>query len=481
MEIEGVQASEKTGIERIMTRWPMLPLLSLSFWISWRFVAFSGTISVGIGSMDYVFYVALLVVCIIAMAFPTFANRFKPHPIIFGAVASVGAVLLLLSGFYGTGLPEGTQQVVGIVGSVLSGIGITCLALRSLTMLGSLPPTEIWISLAYTEFIVVGIYFVVVGTGGPIAALIFMALPLLAGLTLMLVPRNKDLQLEHVTREEVTVPPKIAYVKFGAFIGLLSISCSLALLPSSNDVFELFATNALAWASLGRIVLALFVLAAVVYSSHRFPFSKMCIFVIVMILAILACMSFPSFDPAWPTALMAFVHPVLEYMTLAIAACFIYKTKTRPLFMAALAIGTLYGFVLFGDMIGTAIETYLPDALSGVFVTIVIVCAVDALIFLQDPTYENVMGNVEKPREQVPLGKKRRVSQAQKLKELKGLSDREYDVLLEIQRGQSAQKIAEHMFLSVHTVRGHIQSIYTKCGVHSRDELVDLMSAQEWN
>lgn len=59
------------------------------------------------------------------------------------------------------------------------------------------------------------------------------------------------------------------------------------------------------------------------------------------------------------------------------------------------------------------------------------------------------------------------------------LSQREYDVLLEIQRGQSAQKIAEHMNLSVHTVRGHIQSIYNKCGVHSRDELVDLMSTVE--
>jgi DNA-binding NarL/FixJ family response regulator len=52
------------------------------------------------------------------------------------------------------------------------------------------------------------------------------------------------------------------------------------------------------------------------------------------------------------------------------------------------------------------------------------------------------------------------------------LSRRERDVLALIARGFSYAEIARLEKLSVHTVQGHIKSIYTKLSVHSRSEAV---------
>ena len=53
-----------------------------------------------------------------------------------------------------------------------------------------------------------------------------------------------------------------------------------------------------------------------------------------------------------------------------------------------------------------------------------------------------------------------------------GLSDREQDVLAELVDGRSTTQIAHVLFISAHTVRDHIKSIFAKVGVSSRGELV---------
>lgn len=47
------------------------------------------------------------------------------------------------------------------------------------------------------------------------------------------------------------------------------------------------------------------------------------------------------------------------------------------------------------------------------------------------------------------------------------LSDREKEVLLYLAEGETKRAIAEHLFLSVHTVDSHVRSIYRKLHVNS--------------
>jgi LuxR family maltose regulon positive regulatory protein len=59
------------------------------------------------------------------------------------------------------------------------------------------------------------------------------------------------------------------------------------------------------------------------------------------------------------------------------------------------------------------------------------------------------------------------------------LSDRELEVLRLLESDLSTQEIGDHLFISVHTVRTHVKSIYGKLDVHSRMEAV--LRAKELN
>lgn len=52
------------------------------------------------------------------------------------------------------------------------------------------------------------------------------------------------------------------------------------------------------------------------------------------------------------------------------------------------------------------------------------------------------------------------------------LTPREVDVLEQLMLGRAGKHVARHLDLSLLTVNGHLQSIYRKCGVRGRDELL---------
>lgn len=61
-----------------------------------------------------------------------------------------------------------------------------------------------------------------------------------------------------------------------------------------------------------------------------------------------------------------------------------------------------------------------------------------------------------------------------------GLTARERDVFnLYIRPGRSAPYIAEKLVISESTVKSHLQHIYTKCDVHSRQELISLVETSQ--
>lgn len=56
-----------------------------------------------------------------------------------------------------------------------------------------------------------------------------------------------------------------------------------------------------------------------------------------------------------------------------------------------------------------------------------------------------------------------------------GLSAREAEILADFARGRSAASLAEKHVISLNTVKTHLRRIYEKTGVHSRQELLDLI------
>jgi DNA-binding NarL/FixJ family response regulator len=66
----------------------------------------------------------------------------------------------------------------------------------------------------------------------------------------------------------------------------------------------------------------------------------------------------------------------------------------------------------------------------------------------------------------------RRIIDTVKLQEVFDLSEREIDVVKCLCRGDSNKEIAERLFISELTVKGHLKSIYQKAAVHNRATLV---------
>jgi DNA-binding NarL/FixJ family response regulator len=61
---------------------------------------------------------------------------------------------------------------------------------------------------------------------------------------------------------------------------------------------------------------------------------------------------------------------------------------------------------------------------------------------------------------------------------LRSLSDRERQILALLARGYSNRRIAEACYLSLNTVRTHVQNVLVKLGVHSKLEAAALAVRQ---
>lgn len=60
-----------------------------------------------------------------------------------------------------------------------------------------------------------------------------------------------------------------------------------------------------------------------------------------------------------------------------------------------------------------------------------------------------------------------------------GLSQRETDVLMGLAHGRTVMHLADSLCLSPNTIRSHCKTLYTKLGIHSRQELIDLVDAAD--
>jgi len=69
-------------------------------------------------------------------------------------------------------------------------------------------------------------------------------------------------------------------------------------------------------------------------------------------------------------------------------------------------------------------------------------------------------------------------SRCERLARIHGLSDREFDVLELLAKGHTRVSVAKRLYVSENTVRVHVKNIYAKLGIHSKQQLIDLVDKQ---
>ena len=169
------------------------------------------------------------------------------------------------------------------------------------------------------------------------------------------------------------------------------------------------------------------------------------------------------------------------------AATLVYLVQHRAK-GAALACGMLLGIwagTLAGSVAGFAVASFTrldATAITSVALAAVWLCTL-ASSFAARPVAQK-SETVEKARQtEAPFQPEvryvdRREEQLERLAQAYGFSARETEVVSLFSQGRSAARIAEELILSENTVKTHLQNAYSKTGVHSKQELIDLLGRQ---
>lgn len=145
------------------------------------------------------------------------------------------------------------------------------------------------------------------------------------------------------------------------------------------------------------------------------------------------------------------------------------------------AIGMLVGHHFLAALMGS------PVSLSYLGAPLVIILVIVSSFFLNDKTLDTsgLLGQLPtSPEESSPVVVREvpidPFSKAcEQIAQRGALTQREIQVLGLFARGRSRSYIAEALFISENTVRGHIKSIYEKLDMHSKQELLDQIESLE--
>lgn len=163
---------------------------------------------------------------------------------------------------------------------------------------------------------------------------------------------------------------------------------------------------------------------------------------------------------------------------------------------AALIAGTEAGSVTMGLLENTPLN--ITHAVQIAFLTTAVALAVAALLWAQDrkpddlapmwseneeadaevPSEESAPQEAEAPRRDSEIIKQEILERCEKLSEEYQLSKREAEVLGYLALGWSAPRIESELVISTNTVKTHVRHIYSKLGIHSRDELKKLVGIE---
>lgn len=78
----------------------------------------------------------------------------------------------------------------------------------------------------------------------------------------------------------------------------------------------------------------------------------------------------------------------------------------------------------------------------------------------------------------ITISKQKEETEASKKKSLP-LTQTEWKVARLLNDGLTYQKIADEMMVSYHTVKNHVQNIFSKCGIRNRYQLYRIFSGEE--
>ncbi len=177
---------------------------------------------------------------------------------------------------------------------------------------------------------------------------------------------------------------------------------------------------------------------------------------------------------------------VKSFFNLYLAATFAFVIG-RPgagLGTSALAMGVVWTSAAAGSVAGFAFVSAGSDvAMTGAFLAGTWLCMLVAVLAatISGRAAATAQAQARQAREEAAGARGRVVfvdrteEQIRVLGDRAGLSERERQVAALLVQGRSAARVAEELVVSENTVKTHMQNIYAKLGIHTKQELLDLV------
>ena len=431
------------------------------------------------------------------------------HPVIAAAAAvleAAGILAALLASFVFT---SETTEYLYLIGAALVGIGSAWLDVLWLQIFGTMRPERSSVLLAF-NVVLSGVLFLVFGeftrllsTVTPFA---FIAFPLVSGALLAYNVKNSDSPAPKDVMASYFQAIKTIWATIAAAIIFQLIGSTVSFIISSDaSSFQ----DAQIVVQLVSTAFALVFFIFLMTGKRKFDMTKM--YRVIVPVLFLGCLLLPlvwSSNTTFASALMMSGSVMFDLivMCLVTEAAYDYQASgavlggvARGLTIGASGVASLFGFYLRSNVeFGTAevvvlmlIALYLLG--TAVFLLTgkhkyVINDLMDSaqsnlgsmnVASMEDAFAENIQALVtpDSPAEIQEAG----ISTDNRLEQIAEkyqLSRRKREIFMYIAKGRSAVWVADLLVVSENTIRSHMRRMYEKLGVHSKQELLDLVEQE---
>lgn len=157
--------------------------------------------------------------------------------------------------------------------------------------------------------------------------------------------------------------------------------------------------------------------------------------------------------------------------------------RTAPFMLGASSVGVLLGVAVGGALFGAIADSYLALMVVALVIMYVLFMVLTVSLVLRGWRGAS-SGDAGEPGGSIAssstngTGAGRSDDPLDAMAGLYGLSEREREVLALLAKGRGTPFVAEQLGLSQNTVKAYARSLYKKLGVHSREELMDLVEGR---
>ena len=446
-------------LNTVQTAYPSLPATSILFFFSAAIVALT---------------IALVVPCVER----AFARR---APWIVGGAGTAGALCVVVCNAAGT-------NALACACAVLGGGTLALVRLAWGQLYAALAQREVGIYTASSFLVATLANIVLKLLPWACTAAALLVLPVVSGLLIKHAGGRADGMPDGTTSSPEA---SLAHVKGSPGIALIQLTLGMFVFVFANSLIRRLVINGAeqswvgGWGALAvDAVVALLFICLYVAVRGMSPLPAYRCTLILMVAGYTLCTLVPEERQSVTMSLVLVGYGLFDLLSWAVMANVASRARTSPLRVFGLGVGMTVAGRALGYVVGAICATQQAagnlslQSLSMLMVLLLVVACASILP-------ESAFGRIGHPRDtETPMpGEFAHASGPSfesacvAIAHRGSLTAREIDVLLPLARGHNAQAISNELSITKGTVQTHVKHIYAKLGLHSQQELIELVES----